>query len=1168
VTKIGWRETEQSTMQRDTQRFGPHIYAGFSVEHRSFSDMTKSSLGVFRSAGMGKSITVSAQSLETAGRILECPGHAEPLICTTDEGCADEGSDETFDRSPQHLEKFERMDTDSSISSAVVGFCSAGRGDAIQVTAQSVENAARIMESQSDSRPLDSNSVDCSAAACRETRRRPLSRWNGNAPTNEKTAPCSSSIVFRSAGRGDAIQLSAQSLEKAARILECSNDSRPFYGMDVGCTASREESKRSLSCGNEMDRLDMDSSASADVVSFRSAGRGDAIQVSAQSLENAARIMEFRGGDRPRDSTNVGHDDAPLRENRKRPLSCCNADDQVGIDAFKSAGIIGFCSAGRGDAIQVSKQSLERAARIMECSKESEPLLCTNTGFSDATDLSSHRRPRSCLYENEQTVRETSQVPLLIAFRSAGRGDAINVSAESLEKAAQILECTKDSAPLQFVNDGCSYLPSRECDSRPLNFMNGVVDAVIVNVTGPSLGSAQHSLEEAKAAEGLISADPGSLELISKKPTSDLVPASNTFSFIGYSQETVLSTEYLEKTSRSPGNKTCKRLADSTCEKSLPSCKPFGCHSEGSFDGNSSVVLDVLTPDVKEPRHNNVKASLMHSQTMEPPNSCRTSFSTSRLLNQDHSPCKDSLGSLLGVIDAAPLTCLKDVRKVHQSGDPVEPIGSPCSFSSSGGTGDLSDAVACPQNETEQCVGCTTQRSPWSANTITSRVSFSSSCTHKDTNGTSLPSESIRKCMIPHESKTGGSIQAVTPSAIKDVSYLFPSGAFVTPSSSVKIDDFPVSNSAQNISFEEAFSKGVMVTNASECLRLGVLPLTLEVNSTNACQVRFCRESKLPISFAVDGIHMPGDLIGSLPDYKLSLKSLRCDVSLLHDKWYKNHLRWIIWKLASVERSFARYLGGNYLTYDAVVNQLRHRFEKEICGGARPVIRKVLNRDISPSCMIVVCVARIRCHEISQEGSNCKGIKTARYIAEISDGWYSMPALPDAILCEFIEKQKIQVGTKLLISNATITGFEDGIDPLDHGFDSFDPKKSPVLHLRANSTRLARWNSKLGLVPTHRMTAEFDGMLCIKKVSDVFDGGGRIPLIDVRVIKMFPLCFLDRSGKTRILSEAEEAAKIELLESKKQKAMEELAEEVAASCFKVRFSQVRFEESLDAVAHV
>lgn len=360
----------------------------------------------------------------------------------------------------------------------------------------------------------------------------------------------------------------------------------------------------------------------------------------------------------------------------------------------------------------------------------------------------------------------------------------------------------------------------------------------------------------------------------------------------------------------------------------------------------------------------------------------------------------------------------------------------------------------------------------------------------------------------------------------------------------------------------DAVSNGFMIAKHSDCLRFGVSFITLNVNSENACRVRFDPVSLLPISICETDYPTHPMAFGSLSDFKAALVELGCDDGLICEKWVSTHVRWIVWKLASTERRFAPYLGGKYLTFNTVARHLFHRYEKEVRGGARPAVRKLLNRDVSANCMLILCVARMKLQSPSDDAkrddTNAMNPEYDRYILELTDGWYSMPAAPDARLCEFIADGTIRIGTKLLVSNSAMTGYDDGIDPLDRSFDPFTPGSSPVLHIVSNSTRLARWNAKLGFVrPSHRLLSQ-EGMLLVSRISDVIDGGGRIPLIDLRVTRRYPIMYLDRQsnphgGKARLLTESEESARLEAQEKQRQRIIDKFSEEIEAECIKVRF---------------
>ena len=75
--------------------------------------------------------------------------------------------------------------------------------------------------------------------------------------------------------------------------------------------------------------------------------------------------------------------------------------------------------------------------------------------------------------------------------------------------------------------------------------------------------------------------------------------------------------------------------------------------------------------------------------------------------------------------------------------------------------------------------------------------------------------------------------------------------------------------------------------------------------------------------------------------------------------WAENHYRWIVWKLASMERAFPSIFGGRWLTPDRVMLQLLDRFDKEVAGGARSVLLQIKQRDQVGSRHLILCVSGI-----------------------------------------------------------------------------------------------------------------------------------------------------------------------------------------------------------------
>jgi breast cancer 2 susceptibility protein len=270
----------------------------------------------------------------------------------------------------------------------------------------------------------------------------------------------------------------------------------------------------------------------------------------------------------------------------------------------------------------------------------------------------------------------------------------------------------------------------------------------------------------------------------------------------------------------------------------------------------------------------------------------------------------------------------------------------------------------------------------------------------------------------------------------------------------------------------------------------------------------------------------------------------------------ENHVRWIVWKFASIERRCAHIVGEGYLSYDRVVESLKSRYEREIVRGERSPLRRILNRDVSARTMIILCVAQVVQHT---EGAS------PTWTVELTDGWYSVQASLDAPLTSFVQDGRIKVGRKLLVSNANLLGFDEGVDPLDANYDAMNRESSPVLCLCANATRMARWDAKLGFVRPNQELLASDGLLRVQKVSDVIPSGGRVPLIDVLVVRRYPLMYREKKRETsalestsdqkpRSFTESEELERLDQLEKRKLDIIDRVKDEVEAECIKVRES--------------
>ncbi|CAB9523153.1 cancer type 2 susceptibility protein [Seminavis robusta] len=377
----------------------------------------------------------------------------------------------------------------------------------------------------------------------------------------------------------------------------------------------------------------------------------------------------------------------------------------------------------------------------------------------------------------------------------------------------------------------------------------------------------------------------------------------------------------------------------------------------------------------------------------------------------------------------------------------------------------------------------------------------------------------------------------------------------------VPADVGPPKASKVTTSSHEATSN-LMTTDRKQCRSDGVAEVTLEVDSTNAAELVFhaSPNGSFPHSFR-DHVNQLQGLIGFPSDLHVSLVERGCKKDFVNTKWLLNHKRWIVWKLASLERRFSWIHGGTLLSYENLIAKLYHRYCKEYNEGKRPVLRKILNKDTSAARMMILCVCQVfRQNAIDKnkegpnqrKGSDSSPAAGTTYSMELTDGWYSVHAAPDGKICEYLESGRIKVGTKMMVSGACLVGADDGIDPLDDSNTPYLKQCKVFLRISANASRLAKWDAKLGFVPPCQQLRDDKGLLRVKKVSDVVPGGGFIPMISLLVCRKYPMMYLHRgdSGEEEMITEAEEHKQRVDFERRKLNLIEKFTEEVEQECTK------------------
>uniref|UniRef100_A0A3Q1IDS8 Tower domain-containing protein n=1 Tax=Anabas testudineus TaxID=64144 RepID=A0A3Q1IDS8_ANATE len=264
------------------------------------------------------------------------------------------------------------------------------------------------------------------------------------------------------------------------------------------------------------------------------------------------------------------------------------------------------------------------------------------------------------------------------------------------------------------------------------------------------------------------------------------------------------------------------------------------------------------------------------------------------------------------------------------------------------------------------------------------------------------------------------------------------------------------------------------------------------------------------------------------------------DPKLISEEWVYNHYRWIVWKQASMERSFPETMGSLCLTPEQVLLQLKYRYDVEVDHSQRPALRKIMERDDAAAKTLVLCVCgivsmghspnkRSRSDTKTPQGANTK-VENQSAVVWLTDGWYAIKAQLDEPLTAMLHKGRLAVGGKLIIHGAQLVGSQDACSPLE-------APESLMLKICANSTRPARWDTKLGF---YRDPRPF-----LLPVSCLYSNGGPVGCVDIIILRSYPIQVKSDGGIVfrSVRAEEKEARRYNSLQ---QKAMETLFAKIQA----------------------
>ena len=222
---------------------------------------------------------------------------------------------------------------------------------------------------------------------------------------------------------------------------------------------------------------------------------------------------------------------------------------------------------------------------------------------------------------------------------------------------------------------------------------------------------------------------------------------------------------------------------------------------------------------------------------------------------------------------------------------------------------------------------------------------------------------------------------------------------------------------------------------------------------------------------------------------------LKCGASgvSVNPDWTVNHYRWIVWKFASLIRTFPDSYSPANLSPSWILSQLLYRYEREIHLCHRSALKKIVERDDAAGKYLCLMVS---------------GVDYERKSLELSDGWYSIwTSSLDISLWSAVKSNRIVEGVKMEISGASLTG-QDALPALEAS--SLD---SPCkLVICRNSCRPARWDTKLGFMVSPR----YKCFTFLKQLNQIHPQGGPIPAVSVIIDRVYPMLFKEE----RVVSES------------------------------------------------
>ncbi|XDV32091.1 hypothetical protein PO909_002983 [Leuciscus waleckii] len=253
------------------------------------------------------------------------------------------------------------------------------------------------------------------------------------------------------------------------------------------------------------------------------------------------------------------------------------------------------------------------------------------------------------------------------------------------------------------------------------------------------------------------------------------------------------------------------------------------------------------------------------------------------------------------------------------------------------------------------------------------------------------------------------------------------------------------------------------------------------------------------------------------------------DPKLISDAWVFNHYRWIVWKRASMERTFPVLMGSLCLTPEQVLLQLKFRYDVEVDHSQRSALRRIMERDDTPAKTLVLCVCGVAktCQnsEKPEKDDKTPNAKMESCVIWLTDGWYAIKGMLDPPLSAMLNKDRLRIGDKIVTSGAELVGSQEACSPLE-------APESLMLKISANSTRRARWDTKLGYYRDPRPIR--------LQLSSLYPAGGVVSCVNIVVLRSYPTQWMEKkpSGVFMFRNDRAEEREARKHSNSKQKSMD------------------------------